>query len=78
MGSQGGEDSQQGSNWAGGWVRQQLADWVRWRLVGGAVVPHLQADKLGGTTGEQDRLHNPEFQRGNKASKPLTEKICGC
>ena len=43
MGSQGGEDSQQGSNWAGGWVRQQLAD---------QVVPHLHEDKMGGTTGE--------------------------
>ena len=28
------------------------------------VVPHLRADKLGGTTGEQDRLHNPGFQVG--------------
>ena len=40
-------------------------------------VPHSCADKLGGTTGEQDRPHNPGFQcRGNKASKPLTEKTC--
>ena len=26
------------------------------------VVPHSYADKLGGTTREQDRLHNPAFQ----------------
>ena len=64
---------------AGGleWVRQQLADWVRWRLVGGAVVPHLQADKLGGTTGEQDRPHNPGLQYREIGSKPLTENTCG-
>ena len=28
------------------------------------VVPHSCADKLGGTTREQDRLHNPVFQCG--------------
>ena len=26
-------------------------------------VPHLRVDKSGGTTGEQERLHNPGFQR---------------
>ena len=29
---------------------------------GGAVVPHLCADKLGGKTGEQNRLGNPRLQ----------------
>ena len=44
------------------------------RLVG----PHLHADKLGGTGGEQDRPHDPEFQaREKKASKPPVVKICG-
>ena len=33
--------------------RQWLADWA---------VPHLHVDKPVGTTGEQDRLHNPGFQ----------------
>ena len=40
-GSQGGEDS---AMW---W----LEDWVRWQQVE-RTVPHLHADKLGGTTGE--------------------------
>ena len=40
---------------------------ARWRLAEPAV-PHLCADKPGGTTGEQDRPHNPGSQRGNKAS----------
>ena len=32
-------------------------------VVGGEVgVPHLPVDKLGGTTGEQNRLGNPGFQ----------------
>ena len=31
---------------------------------GGTVVPHSSADKLGGTTGEQGRLGNRRFQRG--------------
>ena len=34
--------------------------WVRGQLVEG-VVAHLHADKLGGTTGEQDILSNPGF-----------------
>ena len=38
-----------------GWARWQLADWE---------VPHLHADKPGGTTREQDRLCNPGFQFG--------------
>ena len=35
--------------------RQQLVD---------QAVPHLHADKPGGTTGEPDRLNNPGLQRG--------------
>ena len=48
---------------AGGYgqVRQQIADWV---------VPHSRADKLGGTTGEQVRLHNPGLQ--SREIKPQT------
>ena len=61
------EDAQQGGNWRTGWVRWWLADWV---------VPHLHADKPGGTTGEQDRLYNPGFQY--REIKPQTsEKTCG-
>ena len=49
----------------------------RWHLMD-QVVPHFHADKLEGTTGEQDRLSNPGFQHGLiKASKLLTEKTCG-
>ena len=44
-----------------GWERWWLTDQVRQWLVEWAV-PHLHADKLGGTTGEPDRLHNPGFQ----------------
>ena len=60
MGSQGGEDS---------WQRWRLAEQVRWYLVERArlaeqTVPHLHADKLGGTTGEWDRLWNPGSQHG--------------
>ena len=32
------------------------------QLLAEQVVPHLCADKLGGTTGERDRPHNPRFQ----------------
>ena len=49
---------------------------MRWQLADQAI-PHLHADKPGGTTGEQDRPHNPGFQWGNKTSKPLTEKPVG-
>ena len=42
-------------NWRTRWAKQWLADWA---------VPHSCADKPEGTTGEQDRPHNPEFQRG--------------
>ena len=38
----------------------------------------MSADKLGATTGERDRLHNPGIQHGKyEASKPLTVKTCG-
>ena len=37
--------------------------WARWQLVDWAVT-HSHADKLGGTTGEQDRPLNPGFQHG--------------
>ena len=36
-------------------TRQRIEDWA---------VPHSCVDKLGGTTGEQDRPCNPEFQCG--------------
>ena len=42
---------------------------ARWQLVN-RVVPHLCADKLGGTTGEQVRPDNPGFQGREK--KPQT------
>ena len=37
--------------------------WTRWQLVDQAV-PHLHADKPGGTTGERDRPHNLGFHYG--------------
>ena len=54
-GSQRGEDAWPGKAVAGGLgkARRWLAD---------QEAPHLHADKLGGTTGEQDRPHNPGFQ----------------
>ena len=55
MGSWGGEDSRHGSGWCTGWVSQWQAE---------RVVPHLHVDKTGGTTGEQDRPHNPGVQCG--------------
>ena len=46
-----------GPGWARRWLvdkaRQWLAEWV---------VPHSHVDKLGGTTGEQDRPQNAEFR----------------
>ena len=42
---------------------RRLGQAKRWWLVDW-VVPHLCADKLGETTGEQNRLHNPGFQYG--------------
>ena len=45
-----------------------LAEWA---------VPHPCVDKPGGTAGKQGKPHNPGFQRGNKASKSLTENTRG-
>ena len=64
-GSQGREDGQCNRP---GWARGQLVDWV---------VPHSRADKLGGTTGEQDRPHNRGFEWETKASKFLAVTTCG-
>ena len=50
-----------------GQARWQLAEQERWQLVDWAV-PHSLVDKLGGTTGERDRPHNPGFQ--NREIKP--------
>ena len=54
-GSRGGEDAWQSGSWRIGQARQWLVE---------QVIPHLRGDKLGGTTGEQDRLCNPGFQCG--------------
>ena len=48
-----GRDGQLGGTGGPGQSRQQLED---------QEVPHSRADKPGGTTGEQDTQHNPEFQ----------------
>ena len=56
--SRGGEDY----GWRTGWRRQWLADQVD---------PHLPVDKLGGTTGERDRLHNPGFWREKRKPQNL-------
>ena len=53
MGSQGREDMRQDGSWQAWMMRQWLAD---------QAVSHLLVDKLGGTTGEQDRPCNPGFQ----------------
>ena len=44
--------AEMGSSWRTRCTRQQLAD---------QTAPHLRGDKPGGTTGEQDRPHNPRF-----------------
>ena len=68
MGSWGGEDERQGSDWRTSHARRQLADWG---------VPPLHDDIPGGTTGgEQDRLLKLSAQE-TEGSKPLTVKICG-
>ena len=54
-GSQGREDMRQDGSWQAWMMRQWLAD---------QAVSHLLVDKLGGTTGEQDRPCNPGFQFG--------------
>ena len=55
-----GRDRQLG--WRGRMTRCWLEDWE---------VPHLCAPKLGGTTGEQDRLCNPGFQHGEIQAQNL-------
>ena len=62
MGSQGGKDTQLGGGWRIGQARWQLVD---------QAVPHLRADKPGGTTGKQDRQCNPAFQSGKRKSQNL-------
>ena len=52
MSSQDGEDSWQGGGWRTRWAKWQLVEWA---------VPPVCADKLGGSTGEQDRPHDPGF-----------------
>ena len=69
MGSQGGENVRQGSSWQTGQARWWLPD---------QTVPHSHVDKLGGTTGELDRPHNPGFQhRENEALKSMAVKTSG-
>ena len=53
IGSRGGKDVRQDGDWRNWWARQRLGD---------GVIQKLCADKPGGTTGEQDRPHNPGFQ----------------
>ena len=61
MGSLGGEDAGQGCGWS---TRQALA------------VPHLHADKLGGTMwSKTDHITQVPAQK-KKASKPLAIKTC--
>ena len=74
MGSQGGEDSQQGSGlWTqrGGrlWNRADQDAASRPHKVDPAA-PHSYIDKLGGMAGEQNRPHNPGLQPGE--IKPQT------
>ena len=52
-----------------GQVRQQLAD---------QAVPHSCADEPGETTEDQDKLQPRVPAWGNKPSKPLAVKTCGC
>ena len=67
--STGAEGMQQGCGWRTWWVRQWLVDWV---------VPHLCVDKLGGTTGGQDRPHNPGFQcRETKPQNLWLQELVG-
>ena len=46
---------------------RQIGLMARWQVAEG-VVPHLHADKLGGTTGERDRPTTQGPAQGNKAS----------
>ena len=52
-GSRGEKDIWPRRGWRTGWERWQLAE---------QAVPHLRADKQGGTTRELDRPRNPGFQ----------------
>ena len=63
-GSRGGKDMWQGSSWRTGLVRRR--QWLAEQEV-----PHLSVDKLGGPTGDQDRMHNPGFQCGEIKSQKL-------
>ena len=59
----------------GSWVERTQGKAV----AGGLVVKHLCADKPGGTPRERDRLKPRVPVQENKASNPLTIKICeGC
>ena len=64
-----GRDGQPGQT--GLMVRQWLADPARWQLADWAV-PHSCVDKLGGRTGEGDRVHNTGFQ--HQEIKPQTSE----
>ena len=68
-GQPGGEVSQQRSGWQTGQGGNWLTRWGSGRRpdrqwLQEQAVPHLCAEKQGGTTGEQDRLRNPGFQCG--------------
>ena len=65
-----GGDGQLG--WRGLAARQHW--WTGWGSGSQSRVPRLRVDKLGARQTAQPRVP----ARGNKASKPLTEKICGC
>ena len=69
-----GRDRQPG--WRGHAAKWQLVDQARWRLVEWAV-PHLCADKLGGTTGEWEPMQLRVPAQGNKASKTLKKSLWG-
>ena len=50
------------SKLVGGWRRTAGVEWTHGKVAAeGQAVPHSCADKLGGTTGELDRPHNPGF-----------------
>ena len=67
---------------AAGGPNKAVAGGVDEAVAGRAGSPHSHADKLVGTTGEGNRGKQTAQPRvpaqGNKTSKPLTEKICGC
>ena len=64
------QTGKRGGHWQSGWRRHMVR-----RQVAEQTVPHLRADKPGGTTADQDRPCNPGFQHGqNKDSEPLAVK----